>query len=177
MCSSLCAQRLIPSLQRCRRSQLLRRTLRWAMTHSERILLMLGTTPKRTSTQLPHKRATWPHPEAFSGLLFFFPRWFLPFLDRCKLRSSSQDCCWCCLASSSPPPPRRRMSPTVLVQKKNRRRDDQTSPVHRCPRRFKTVGSGGERRTFQRVSWMWLFFLLGWRVDAYDAFVNTRTFY
>lgn len=71
MCSSLCAQRLIPSLQRCRRSQLLRRTLRWAMTHSERILLMLGTTPKRTSTQLPHKRATWPQPEAFSGLLFF----------------------------------------------------------------------------------------------------------
>lgn len=33
-------------------------TLRWAMTHSERISLMLGKTPKRTSTQLPYKRAT-----------------------------------------------------------------------------------------------------------------------
>lgn len=37
--------------------QILRQTLRRAMTHSDRILLMLGTTPKRTSTQLPHKRA------------------------------------------------------------------------------------------------------------------------
>lgn len=42
--------------------------------------------------------------------------------------------------------------------------------VHGCPTRFMTVGDGEGRRTFQRVSWMWLLFVLGWRVDAPDAF-------